>query len=281
MAGGFHIYFEAARALWDMSTGRLETMARDSKSAAERRAAALTLNLKRDLITPGEFGDERGSLTKLASALLEDKQFTMEMALRLTPKKAKRSAAVVAQSGLAHRKPRHAVMWIAITAGVILLVMDVLATAGVRVPTPIGEILDRVTGEDEAPVLPAPQAPRPDRDRRAVVGEGTDAIPEMKESSARGDDENSSGTKAATRPAEEESEPIVPATTPTASTLGKHPHHAQGKDAHQAQGKEAHQAQGRAEHQPAVRGNATSSPAPQGKAKGHDKNANPGGRGRS
>lgn len=275
MAGGFHIYFEAARALWDMSTGRLETMARDSKSAAERRAATLTLNLKRDLITPGEFGDERGSLTKLASSLLEDKQFTMEMALGLTPKKAKRSAAVSVQSGLTYRKPRHAVMWVAITAGVILLVMDVLATAGVPVPTPIGEILDRVTGEDESPVLPAPapQAPRRDRDRGSVVGEGTDAIPELEGESARRDDENRGGRKATTRPVGEETEPIVPAASPTASVLGKNPNHAQGK--------EAHQAQGRAERQPAVPWNAKASPAPPGKAKGHDKNANPGGRGRN
>lgn len=273
MAGGFHIYFDAARALWDMSTGRLETMARDSKSAAERRAAALTLSLKREFVTPGEFGDERGSLTKLASSLLEDKQFTMEMALRLAPKKAKRSAAAVVQSGVVVRKPRHAVMWVAITAGVILLVMDVLATAGVPVPTPIGEILDRVTGEDESPVLPAPQAPRPERKQGPVVGEGTDAIPEMKESSARGDDENRSPTKGATRPAKEASEPIAPAASPPASALGKHPHHAQGK--------EANQARGRAEHQPAVRGNAKASPTPRGKAKGHDKKANPGGRGRN
>jgi hypothetical protein len=273
MAGGFHIYFEAARALWDMSTGRLETMARDAKSAAERRAAALTLNLKRDLITPGEFGDERGSLTKLASSLLEDKQFTMEMALGLTPKKAKRSAAVSVQSGLALRKSRHTVMWIAITAGVILLVMDVLATAGLPVPTPIGEILDRVTGEDESPVLPAPMAPGPERGRGPVLGAGTDANPGISDGSARAPDEGRRERKAAARPTkDDESEPIAPAASPTAQALAKNPQHAQGK--------EAHQAQGRAEHQPAVRG-AAKVRTPRGKAKGHDKNGNPGGRGRN
>ena len=98
MAGGFHIYFESARALWEMPAGRLETMAREGKSAAERRAAALAINLKRDLITPGEFADERAFLTKLASSLLEDKQFTMEMALQMTPKKARRSAATSRRS---------------------------------------------------------------------------------------------------------------------------------------------------------------------------------------
>jgi hypothetical protein len=162
-------------------------------------------------------------------------------------------------------------MWVAITAGIILLVMDVLATAGVPVPTPIGEILDRVTGEDESPVLPAPLGPRPERDRGPVVGEGTDAIPEIQGESARRDDENRGGTKAATRPATE-TEPIVPAASPTASVLGKNPNHAQGK--------EAHQGQGRAEHQPEAPSTAVAR-TPEGKAKGHDKKATPGGPGRN
>ena len=278
MAGVFHIYFEAAQALWDMSTGHLETMARSATSAGERRAAALALDLKRDLVTPGEFRqDERGSLTKLASSLLEDRQFTMEMALKMAPKNARRSATAIVQSGVGHRRPRHTVMWVAISAGVILLVMDMLATAGVPVPTPIGDTLDRVTGEDESPVVvPAPQLPRPREERRdagTVLGEGTEEVLAVGSGSERERSVNRDDTPTETRPGEtDDAGAATPGPATPARGGGKEAHQAQGKESHQAQGKEAHQAQGRVEHQPTTRGHERAGNAsPRGKAKGPDK----------
>ena len=159
MAGGFHLYYEAARALWNLPLQRLEALASEAESPGRRRAAAATLRLKSDFMNPLEYGTERAAVTKLAAVLSEDPEFTMDMALNTANLSRKRPVKVLVQSGVAGRSRRSTRMWIAIIAGVVLLILDVLATAGAPVPTPIGDLIDLLTGSDEAPRTPAPPPP--------------------------------------------------------------------------------------------------------------------------
>lgn len=159
MGGIFHYYFEAARALWETPSEELYAYARRGDSDAMRRAAELTLRLKAEYVTPEAFRDERTVLTRLASALSEDPQFPMDLAVKLGRS---RSAAAAPREDIrwvTRRSPRSVALWITVAAAVSLLVLDVLATAGAPVPTPIGDLLDRVTGEDVTPVTPPPPPP--------------------------------------------------------------------------------------------------------------------------
>src|SRR5688500_14450335 len=160
MAGGFQFYYEAARALWDMPSKRLELLAKEAEPPARRRAATTALRLKAEFMAPEAFANEHSAVTKLAAALSEDREFTMDMALRMAKSSSQGPSRVLVQSGVARRSRRATMMWIAVSAGILLLVMDVLATAGLPVPTPIGDLIDRVSGSDESPVTPAPPAPQ-------------------------------------------------------------------------------------------------------------------------
>lgn len=158
MAGGFHYYFDAARALWEMPSGELYSLAR-GESDAMQRAAELTLRLKAEYVTPESFRDERSVLAKLASALSEDPEFSFDLALQLGEGRSGPTSVPEEIQWVTRRSRKSVMLWVAIVAAVTLLLLDVLATAGVPVPTPIGDLLDRVTGDDVAPATPAPSPP--------------------------------------------------------------------------------------------------------------------------
>jgi hypothetical protein len=255
MAGGFHIYYEAAEALWDMPNHRLEEMARGDGAPGRRRAASKTLRLKAEYVSPEVFGNERSSISKLAGVLSDDPAFTMDMALRIGGSARQRSRKTVLQAGVVIPSGRSRTMWLAITAGVILLMMDVLATAGVPIPTPIGMVIDQFAGADESPVSPPPPAPAP-RPRKgtrgSIIGDGGDyyALPRS-HSRAAG---NARRDEAPAREVSNESSPVdAPEKAPA---LGR------GRELHQARGRELHQAQGRELHQPDHRGNSKAKSPP-------------------
>ena len=261
MAGGFHIYYEAAEALWDMSNHRLEDMARGDESPGRRRAAANTLRLKAEFVSPEAFGNERSSISKLAGVLSDDPAFTMDMALRVGGSARQRSRKAVVQAGIVIPSGRSRVMWLAITAGVILLLMDVLATAGVPIPTPIGTVIDKFAGADESPVSPPPPPPPPRRKstRGSIMGDGGEhyALPRSRSRAA----ESARLNKAPPRKIAEK--------TSTAPSDGNAPATARGRELHQAQGREL--------HQPVNRGNSkTKSPPGRGRrAEAHSKETGP------
>lgn len=253
MAGGFHIYYEAAEALWNMPNNRLEEMARGDGAPGRRRAATTTLRLKAEYVSPEVFGNERSSISKLAGTLNDDPAFTMDMALGMGTPALKRSRKAVVQSGVARPSGLSRTMWLAITAGVILLLMDMLATAGVPIPTPIGIVIDQFAGTDESPVSPPPPAPPPSR-RTGTRGSSLDegAAFALPRSEPRATTEpnllevNAGGDQAEASVSNQDSEEKAPA---------------RGRELHQAQGRELHQAQGRELHQPVNRGNSkTKSP---------------------
>lgn len=245
MAGTFHIYYAAAKALWDMKTQRLEAMTREGGSPALRRAATTTLRLKASFVTPEEFGDERSIVTKLAAMLSDDREFTMDMALRLGGSSQGKTKVLV-QSGVARPTGLSKGMWIAISAAVILLVLDVLATAGVPVPTPIGDVIDRFSGADESPVTPAPLPPgsRPRSGRDPEIERDSIVItaPEPRATTSTERDRRATSRKETTS-APRSGDKI------RTQARGRELHQAQGRELHQAQGRELHQAQGKKLHQ--------------------------------
>lgn len=255
MAGGFHIYYEAAEALWNMPNKRLEEMARGDGAPGRRRAATTTLRLKAEYVSPEVFGNERSSISKLAGVLSDDPAFTMDMALRMGGPARQRSRKTVVQAGIVIPSGRSRVMWLAITAGVILLMMDVLATAGVPIPTPIGIVIDKFAGADESPVTPPPPAPPPSR------GKGT-------RGSSLGDEGEHyalprSPSQAVTGLRLDKAPPrvVVAKESSTATTDETAPDPGRGRELNQARGRELHQARGRELHQPINRGNSkTKSP---------------------
>lgn len=247
MAGGFHIYYEAAEALWNMPNNRLEEMARGDGAPGRRRAATTTLRLKAEYVSPEVFGNERSSISKLAGTLNDDPAFTMDMALGMGAPALKRSRKAVVQAGIARPSGLSRTMWLAITAGVILLLMDVLATAGVPIPTPIGIVIDQFAGADESPVSPPPPAPPPSRGkgtRGSSLDEGASfALPRSEpRPTTEPSPEVSTGGHAEASGSDQDFEEKAPAP-------------ARGRELHQAQGRELHQAQGRDLHQPVNRGN--------------------------
>ena len=251
MAGGFHIFYEAAEALWNMPNHRLEEMARGDGSPPNRRAATATLRLKAEYVSPEVFGNERSSITKLAGLLNDDPGFTMEMALRTSAPARKKSSKVLVQAGVARPTGLSRTMWVAITAGVILLLMDVLATAGIPIPTPIGIVIDKFAGADESPVSPPPPAPPPRKrgTRGSIMGDGGDhyALPRSQPRPAR----DLGVDKGAPRRVTDE----VPAA------------HSNGNPLEPARGRELHQARGRELHQPVTRGSSkTKSPPGRGRS---------------
>lgn len=237
MAGGFHIYYEAARALWSMPTHRLEEMAAKGEPA-HRRAALTTLRVKAEFMTPEAFASERAAVTKVASSLAQDPEYTMDKAIKQTGGKIQPLAA---DRSRPPRRRMKTTTWVAITAGVLLLILDVLATAGVPVPTPIGDVIDRFTGTDESPITPAPPPP----------GSKPGLVREPKFVS----EVPPSGLPAAVRPT----------TTPSARSSSedrdagawapnaertKNPNHANGRERNPASARELRRAGGRSAHRP-------------------------------
>ena len=269
MAGGFHIYYEAAEALWNMPNHRLEEMARGDGAPGRRRAATTTLRLKAEYVSPEVFGNERSSISKLAGALSDDPAFTMDMALGMGEPARKRSRKADLQAGIITPSGLSRTMWLAITAGVILLMMDVLATAGVPIPTPIGTVIDKFAGADESPVSPPPPAPPPRRKgtRGSIMGDGGShyALPR---SQPRAADDLGLDEAPPRRVTEE---------IPAAEPVGQASEPARGRELHQAGGRELHQAQGRELHQPIDPGNSkTKVPPGRGRrALAHDKEVGP------
>ena len=158
MAGGFQFYFDAASGLWDTPSQELYSLARTGEPEAVRRAAEATLRLKAEFMTPEAFTHERAALTKLASALSEDPEFTVDLALRLSGKKVSAPPPHAERiKWVTRRSPRSVLLWVGILAGFFLLMLDVLATAGVPVPTPIGDLIDHFTGTDQPPLESAPR----------------------------------------------------------------------------------------------------------------------------
>lgn len=227
MGGGFHYYFDAARALWDMPSQELYSLARSDQSEAVQRAAELTLRLKAEYVTPEALRDERSALTRLASALSDDPEFTIDMALTIGNRRRATTRVPQDIQWTTRRSPKAILLWVAVTSAVALLVLDVLATAGVPVPTPIGNLLDRVSGEDFAPQTPAPSPSgvgvldHPRRTASVAIDETT--TPVTVAGSVWGTQANEAGSK--------------------------NPHHANGKDRNFKNGKERNFKNGKKKHQ--------------------------------
>lgn len=226
MAGGFHLYYEAARALWDMPSKHLESLAQEGEPLARRRAAATALRLKAEFITPQGYTNEHSAVTKLAAALSDDREFTMDMALRMGASTGRTQSRVLVQSGIGHHTRRSTLMWIAITAAVVLLLLDVMATAGLPVPTPIGDLIDRFSGSDESPVTPPPPPPG---SRGLLRDPALDMEPVAVEAHE---------TRHTTSP---DGVGLPAVQDDSVGNLER----ANGKELHQAQGRELHQARGR------------------------------------
>lgn len=226
MAGGFHLYYEAARALWDMPSKHLESLAKEGEPLARRRAAATALGLKAEFLTPQGYTNEHSAVTKLAAALSDDREFTMDMALRMGASTGRTQSRVLVQSGIGHHTRRSTLMWIAITAAVVLLLLDVMATAGLPVPTPIGDLIDRFSGSDESPVTPPPPPPG---SRGLLRDPALDMEPVAVEAHE---------TRHTTSP---DGVGLPAVQDDSVGNLER----ANGKELHQAQGRELHQARGR------------------------------------
>jgi hypothetical protein len=267
MAGGFHIYYEAAEALWEMSSKRLEEMAREDASAGNRKAAMATLRLKAEFVSPEAFGNERSSISKLAGLLNDEPGVTLETAMRLGTPARKRSTKTLVQAGVVRPSGLSRTMWLAITAGVVLLLMDVLATAGVPVPSPIEAIIEGFSGDDE-PLSPAPP-PEPRRrkgnkGRSSILGDGGEPVALTGSKPRASNDRNEDHKRDRLGKAEGTILPTVDE-TPAGPARGRELNQAQGRESNQAQGREENQARGREEHQPDVRGNSsTKLPHPRG-----------------
>lgn len=250
MAGGFHLYYEAARALWNLPTSRLEEMAATGDHA-HRRAALVTLRVKSEFMTPEAFASERAALTKVASSLSQDPEYTMDMAIRQTGGKIRSLATEEARPARRHLSP---MTWFAITAGVLLLILDVLATAGVPVPTPIGDVIDRFTGTDESPVSPAP----PPADSKAGRVREPDFVSET--STAHPLAAGRATTAPSPRPSSRK--PDVPA---TGKDKTKNPNHANGRERNRRSERAVARAPGRAVHPPSDPGRSNVAAAGKGR----------------
>lgn len=231
MADSYHFYFAAAQTLWNSSLGRLQTMSKEADHAAVRRAAERTLQLKARFMTPEEFTEERAAISKLAGALFADRDFTVDVALEVAGKprgpepKQERSRRI----GQPRSRSGKVRLWFAVAAGSILLGLDVLATAGVPVPTPIGVLIDRFTS-DRPPYLPPQPFGDPHGHLHALPGAVDEALP---------------GTTSSARAPTTKPRPDVRRVR--AST--KNVNHANGRKKHQAQGREQHQATGKKLHE--------------------------------
>jgi len=228
MGGIFQFYFDAATALWDMPMTHLETMATASESRPMRRAAEAAIQLKTEHMTP-EGISERAAVTRLASLLANDREFTLDLATQLGARVGPTRTARQHPSARVDHNPRRArkvALGVAIAAGASLLLLDVLATAGVRVPNPIGRVIDGLSGDDSLERVPSRLAPQaPGGSSRFDAGDvdlSMDAAtrPNMKRLVNRSKDAN-------------------------AKSKAKNPNHANGKERNQANGKERNQANGK------------------------------------
>ena len=236
MAGPFQFYFDAASALWNTPMKKLYAMSQGDPNDPTKRAADLTLRQKAEFMTPEAFSEERAALTKLTNAMANDPLITMDAALQLSRTLGARRTGSSPQrtplKGAPRSRPWKIALWVSVIAATLLLAMDVLATAGVPVPSPIGVLIDRFSS-DNPPYLP----PEPMREPGGhgpsvpISGDGVvfDPVTDARAVSSR------SSIRGAEASGREE----------TQRDEDKNVHHADGRDLHRAAGRDAHQAQGR------------------------------------
>lgn len=202
MPDAFDPYLDAAVALWELPLSRLEELRGPGQPEAFRRAAHDTLIIKAEFITPDAVRDERRALSILAASLQDDPEFTVDLALRLAgrsgiPQKISGAPTAVARVTVPSSRPRRTkILWATVVAAGFLLALEVLAAAGVRVPNPIGEIMEGM-GEDSGTArrkVPERSEHSLRRDE-AVPNFGMEAASDAPPSSAHSDDARTNGPK--------------------------------------------------------------------------------------
>ena len=151
MAEPLQFYLDAARALWDMPMARLEELRASGDPAALRRVAGDTLLVKAQFLTPDGLADERKALAILAASLQDDPEFSIDLALRVTGQNNPSRSRARAQAAVSARTRSHRwrpLLWTTLIAAAVLVALEVLAAAGVGVPHPISEVIERLTGGD-------------------------------------------------------------------------------------------------------------------------------------
>ena len=236
MAGSFHFYFDAATALWRTPLKQLSETAKDGEPVALRRAAEATLRVKNRYMTPEMFTSERAAITQLASTLSNDPEFTLDLALKLGrpfsedagAKGGKRSPQRSRLTARPEARRWRVALWVAVTAAAFLLILDVLATAGVPVPTPIGQMIDRFGGTEEGGTVPLPVGPD-------SQGGGDRGVPGLDPAAGPGDTFKAS---ASLRPMAAWNEPADTKTATRRADAGaRNPNYANGKERNQANGR--------------------------------------------
>ena len=247
MAGPFQFYFDAATALWNTPMKKLYSMSQGEANDPMKRAADLTLRQKAEFMTPEAFSEERAALTKLTSALANDPLITMDAALKISRTRGSGRGASSSPRPPLKGAPRSrswkVALWVSVIAATLLLAMDVLATAGVPVPSPIGVLIDRFSS-DNPPYLPpepmrGPDAPGPPV---PITGDGVvfDPVTGPRTFSSR-----PSIRDAGERRRQEAHRKEV---KNARRADGRDLHKARGRDVHQARGRDANQAKGKEQH---------------------------------
>ena len=151
MPDTFELYMNAAAALLEAPDARLEELTAEGTPEALRLAVQDTLLVKTEFAAPEGAGYDRRAVTILAASLQDDPAFTPDVAIRLT------EVGDVVGGRSETRGPAHPMQrsndkpWrLSLSLGlaaVILLAFEVLAMAGVPVPNPLGEIIDRFSAD--------------------------------------------------------------------------------------------------------------------------------------
>ena len=149
MAGTVDFYADVAKALWDTPLPRLEELRLTGRPEALKRAAGTTLRIKGEFMTPDTFNIEGAAVNKLAAALREDPDFTVEVAtgvlkgagLQMPTRQPVRRTAAERRS---RSQTWRVAIWIIAATALILGLLEILAVAGFDVTNPIGDLIDRL-----------------------------------------------------------------------------------------------------------------------------------------
>jgi hypothetical protein len=217
--------------LWALPPERLANLASGELTATQsvRDAAQMALGVKREFLSPEDFGSEGAALDRLAASLAMLPDFSLQ------------EIAIASGRGPIHRpqqpaevaarptRSRNRVLRVVVVAMILLLALEALAQAGVGVVSPIGAVVDQFDGE---PNESEPDDLRSHVDPEATPSEEYEA--RVLAPPARGTSRVDSGARSKTKTKTE--------------LKSKNENHARGRLAHYAQGREQQRSQRRDGH---------------------------------
>jgi hypothetical protein len=142
-------YADAARLLWDLPPDRLANLASGELTATQsvRDAAQMALGVKREFLSPEDFGSEGAALDRLAGSLAMLPDFSLQEIAIASGRGPIQHTPPSANVAARPTRSRNRVLRVVVVALLLLLALEALAQAGVGVVSPIGAVVDQFDGE--------------------------------------------------------------------------------------------------------------------------------------